>query len=223
MQDELYKIVFKGEIGLDFDEEEVKENLQKSYGFDRNAVDRLFSGGAVVLKKNLDEFKANSLCNFFQKLGALVAVVPMEPVEFTVAPRNDEPLGSLPLHGSSPCVCPACGHRQDKGESCIVCGIFFAKYARIQERRAQEWLPPSACPGSPTDDEPREPGWTSLFARIAAQPFLVQCGLLILGLAVLQALLGPGLLSTGFIILPVITCSSSWFGLCSVSRMQWLV
>jgi membrane associated rhomboid family serine protease len=44
----------------------------------------------------------------------------------------------------------------------------------------------------------------SFFVRMAAQPFVVQCGLLILGLAGLQALLGPGLLSTGFIILPVI-------------------
>jgi membrane associated rhomboid family serine protease len=44
----------------------------------------------------------------------------------------------------------------------------------------------------------------SFFGRIAAQPFMVQCGLLILGLAGLQALLGPSLLSTGFIILPVI-------------------
>jgi membrane associated rhomboid family serine protease len=204
MQDGLYKIVFKGEIGFEFDEEEVKENLQKFCGFDRKTVERLFSGGAFTLKKNLDELKANSLCNSFQKLGALATVVPMEPVESTAAPRNDEPLVSKPLHDSASCVCPACGHRQDKGESCIVCGIFFAKFARVQERRAQEWLQPPVCQGFSTADEPIGAGRMSFFGRIAAQPFMVQCGLLILGLAVLQTLLGPGLLSIGFIILPVI-------------------
>lgn len=204
MQDGLYKIVFKGEIGFEFDAEEVKENLQKFCGFDRKTVDRLFSGGAFVLKKNLDELKANSLCNSFHKLGALAAVVPMEPVANVAAPRNDGPPVSPPLQGSTPCVCPACGHSQDKGESCNACGIFFTKFARIQERRAQEWLPPSASQGGASVDEPIGVGGTSFFVRIAGQPFLVQCGLLILGLAGLQALLGPGLLSTGFIILPVI-------------------
>lgn len=199
MRDGLYKIVFKGGIGFGYDEEEVKENLQKFCGFDQKTVDRLFSGGTFVLKKNLDEMKANSLRDALQKLGVFTDMVPMEPAASTAAPGSGQPHGSPPLHGSASCECPACGHRQEKGESCIVCGIVFAKFARVQERRAQEWLQPP----SPTADEPTAAGWMSFFVRLAARPFMVQCGLLVLGLAGLQALLGPGLLSTGFIILPV--------------------
>jgi membrane associated rhomboid family serine protease len=202
MQDGLYKIVFKGGIGFGYDEEEVKENLQKFCGFDQNTVDRLFSGGAFVLKKNLDKMKANSLCDALQKLGAFTDVVPMEPVGTPAAPCNGEPLVSPAFQGSASCVCPACGHRQEKGESCNVCGIFFAKFARVQERKAQEWLQPPGFQASPMAEEPIGAGGMSFFSRMAAQPFVVQFGLLILGLAGLQALLGPGLLSTGFIILP---------------------
>jgi membrane associated rhomboid family serine protease len=204
MREELYKIVFKGVIGFGYDEEEVKENLQKFCGFDQITVDRLFSGGAFVLKKNLDEMKAKSLCDALQKLGAFTDVAPMERVASAAAPRNGEPPVFPALQGPASCVCPACGHRQESGDSCNVCGIFFAKFARVQERKAQEWLQPPGFQGSMMAEEPIEAGGMSFFVRIAAQPFTVQCGLLILGLAGLQALLGPGLLSTGFIILPVI-------------------
>lgn len=200
MKDGLFKIVFKGEIGFDFEVAEVKASLQKFCGFDRQTVDRLFSGGTFVLKKNLDEANANSLCDAFQKLGAFTAVLPMAPAETTAGPGHGES-AVAPVRGSDDFVCPACGHRQEPGESCLVCGIFFAKFARLQERRAEEWLLPPAGQGASAGDEPVGTGWVALFARLAAQPFMVQCGLLILGLAGLQAMLGPGLLSTGFIIL----------------------
>jgi membrane associated rhomboid family serine protease len=200
MRDGLYKIVFKGEIGFDFDVAEVKASLQKFCGFDRPTVDRLFAGGTFVLMKNLDETKANSLRDAFQKFGAFTAVLPMAPVETPAAAGHAE-LAAAPIRAAEACVCPACGHRQAPAESCPVCGVFFAKFARVQERRAQEWLQPPAGQGASAGDEAVRPGWVALFTRLAAQPFMVRCGLLILGVAGLQALLGPGLLSTGFIIL----------------------
>ena len=41
-----------------------------------------------------------------------------------------------------------------------------------------------------------------MFDRLAAQPFLYKCGLLIVGLSILRGVLGPDLASLGFIILP---------------------
>lgn len=204
MQEGLYKIVFKGEIGFDFEEEEVKESLQKFCGFDREAVDRLFSGKTIVLKKNLDETKANSLCSSLQKLGALAMVVPMEPAANNYTSCASDRPAPPSSEESASIVCPACGLRQSKGESCIVCGIIFDKFARVQARRAQELQYAASYEASNKADEAAGSQLMQFFVQIAAQPFLAQCGLLILALTGLQAMLGPGLHSSGFIILPVV-------------------
>jgi len=204
MQEELYKIVFKGEIGFDFDEEEVKEGLQKFCGFDRDTVDRLFSGKTIVLKKNLDETKAHSLCSALQKLGALAMVAPMEPMANTARSFADDVSVTSSIEETTSFVCPACGLKQDKGESCIVCGIVFAKFVRAQQRRAQELLAPPPYESSVTTETTAGSKLMSFFGQVAAQPFAVQCSLLILALGCLQAILGPALLSIGFIILPVL-------------------
>lgn len=204
MPDALYKIVFKGEIGFDFDEEEVKASLQKFCGFDRAAVDKLFSGKTIVLKKNLDEIKANNLCSSLQKLGALAMVVPMAPLADIAPSCLDESSSHLPGNEPVTFVCPACGLTQEKGESCIVCGVIFVKFARVQQRRAQELHYPPAFEASQVENESAGSRALSLIGQITAQPFLVRCGLLILALTGFRALLGPGLLSSGFIILPAI-------------------
>lgn len=37
--------------------------------------------------------------------------------------------------------CPKCGHQQESSSSCLSCGIVFAKYFEIQERRKQKSAP----------------------------------------------------------------------------------
>jgi len=204
MEDLKFKIVFKGEIGFDFGREEVMENLQKFCGFDRGTIERLFSGGSFVLKKDIDRAKADQLCEAFQKLGAFVDVVQMPLPE--AAPASATP-ASQPVPTNQPAVpgtfrCPACGMPQAEGESCVVCGVYFAKFARAQERKAREPLNAHDSLSFPVVVEPVGQGRESVFDRLAVQPFLYKCGLLIVGLSILRGVLGPDLASLGFIILP---------------------
>jgi len=204
MEDVKFKIVFKGEIGFDFDREEVMENLQKFCGFDRGTIERLFSGGTFVLKKDIDRTKADQLREAFQKLGAFVEVIQMPLQEAATAgatPASHSVPASQPAE-SSTFRCPACGMPQTEGESCGVCGVYFAKFARVQERKAREQMNAHDSLSFPAVVEPVELGGASVFDRLAEQPFLYKCGLLIVGLFALRGLLGPDLVSLGFIILP---------------------
>lgn len=52
-------------------------------------------------------------------------------------------------------VCPKCGARQEVGETCVGCGIVFAKYNRAQEARASAGEPEPAAPPPPDRESPR--------------------------------------------------------------------
>jgi len=204
MENLKFKIVFKGEIGFDFGREEVMENLSKFCGFDRGTIERLFSGGSFVLKKDIDRTKADQLREAFQKLGAFVEVVQMPLQE--AAPASATPT-SQPVATNQPAApgtfrCPACGMPQAEGENCVVCGVYFAKLARARERKAREQMNAHDSLSSPVVVEPVGQGRGAVFDRLTAQPFLYKCGLLIVGLSVLRGMLGPDLASLGFIILP---------------------
>jgi len=204
MEEAKFKIVFKGEIGFDFDRGEVMENLQKFCGFDRSTVERLLSGGTFVLKKDIGRTKADQLREAFQRLGAFVEVVQMPLQEGALAGVTPVPAPAPTSRAEAPGTfrCPACGTPQAEGECCVACGVYFAKFARAQERKAREQMNQYAPLSAPAVEEPVGQGRPDLFGRLAAQPFLGKCGLLIVGLALLRGGLGPALASFGFIILP---------------------
>jgi membrane associated rhomboid family serine protease len=134
MSENLFKVVFRGEVGFDFEEDEVKANLQQMSGFSREKVDRLFSGQTHVLKKDVDREAAGRLCDALVRVGALAEIEPMTISQPAAGPR---PAGSAATRGAAPFSCPACGFVQEKGEACISCGIFFARYEAVQKRRAE--------------------------------------------------------------------------------------
>ncbi len=205
MAEELFKIVFKGEIGLDFEEEEVKQKLQEFCRFDRNRVEQLFSGGTFVLTKNIDQEKASRFQGQFQKIGAMVEVLPMASPPSLPLTAGQKPVSLLTDTGQEAFKCPACGYAQDKGLICVACGISFAKLESMQKR--QRDLPAITEPAN----MPPIPG--NLASRPSAasgppsadQTFLAVCGALILGAAVLQIYFaGMDLMIAGFIILLVV-------------------
>jgi len=141
MSENLFQVVYRGEVGFDFDEEEVKANLQRLSGFNLEKIDRLFSGHPHVLKKDVDAETARRFFDLLTRAGALAEIEPMK------APRPADRQG-LPFAEAPPQTgsfsCPACGFSQEKEESCLSCGIFFARYETVQKRRVaalQEGFP----------------------------------------------------------------------------------
>ncbi len=204
MNNELFKVVFRGEIGFDFDQEEVKSNLQKFSGLSADKIDRLFSGGTYALKKDVDAATAGRFCDALQRLGALADIEPMIAPEPTVISRYLEsvPVANVP-HATTPAGgyrrCPACGRGQEQGEVCTSCGIIFAKFEQAQARRAREEVG-DILPGTPVEPATPFRPWTNLGS---VGLLLLQCAGLALGMLLLQGLLGRGLEYLGFIILPV--------------------
>lgn len=196
MAEGLYKIVFKGEIGLDFDEDEVKANLRRECGFDPKTVERLFSGGVFILKKDLEQATANRYRESLHRLGALCEVMPMAPPP----PVFPEPPPEAPTAAAAPQSpaaetfrCPACGQAQGAGEVCLACGIVFAKYHKNQQRHASgggEGRSMAGRPSVPMQPEIRE--------------WLLPSGVTLVGMVVLQLLLKRDLMVLGLLLLPFI-------------------
>ncbi len=134
MSETLFKVVFRGEIGFDFEEEEVKANLQKLSGFSREKVDRLFSGQTHVLKKDAAPEAAERFRDALMRTGALAE---MEPMKVPPTPAGQRPQSAASTRQTVPFSCPACGYAQEKGEACISCGIFFARHEAVQKRKAE--------------------------------------------------------------------------------------
>lgn len=204
MAEELFKIVFRGEIGLDFEEEEVKQKLQEFCRFDRNRVEQLFSGGTFVLTKNIEQEKASRFQGQFQKIGALVEVLPMTPPPTLPLAEVRKPVSLLTDAGHEAFKCPACGYAQDKGLICVACGIAFAKLESVQKRQRD-------MPAIAESDNMRPiPGDLAARPGAASGPgsadrnFFTICGVLILGAAGLQIYFSGLLMIAGFIILLVV-------------------
>lgn len=88
MAEDLFNIVFKGELVRSFDKDTVKKNLGQLFKIDGAKVDALFSGRAVVLKRNLNFENANKYRVAIKKAGARVDV---EPVAGETASASEAP------------------------------------------------------------------------------------------------------------------------------------
>jgi uncharacterized protein YbjQ (UPF0145 family) len=73
---EKFDLVFEGKIAPGQDEGAVKQALMKLLKIDDSGVRRLFGGGAVAIKKNLDEGTAGKFQQAFETTGALCSLVP---------------------------------------------------------------------------------------------------------------------------------------------------
>jgi len=141
---ERYRLVFDGTIGFTCDPDETKENLVRLFRCSREQVERLCSGRPTVLKRGLDHAAALKYKEAISRTGALCTIENEEVPAASVPQGASQPLqprqqvtAGAPAPESRSFSCPKCGQQQEKGESCVACGVFFAKAAKLAERELQ--------------------------------------------------------------------------------------
>ncbi len=104
MSEELYNIVFKGELVRSFELDAVKKNVGQLFKMQGPKLDALFSGKTIVLKRNLNFDAATKYRVAIKKAGARVDLMPVAPAE-DVSPSAEKPQvtqTSAPVAISSP-------------------------------------------------------------------------------------------------------------------------
>lgn len=86
MSEDLFNIVFKGELVRTFELPAVKKNLGQLFKIDGAKLDALFSGRPVILKRNLNFDAANKYRVAIKKAGARIDVVPVEDHDASAKP-----------------------------------------------------------------------------------------------------------------------------------------
>jgi membrane associated rhomboid family serine protease/uncharacterized Tic20 family protein/ssDNA-binding Zn-finger/Zn-ribbon topoisomerase 1 len=138
-----YTVAFDGTVALSSDPEETREKLARLFRCSRDRIDKLFCGKKIALKKGMDHAAALKMKQAIDSTGAIATVEVEETLAtslYTREPVQPAPLPSsvetsAPPPSKPDFECPKCGFRQEKGESCIRCGVFFAKLAGIAERQ----------------------------------------------------------------------------------------
>lgn len=96
MSDELYNIVFKGELVRSFDLPAVKKNIGQLFKMDGSKLEALFSGKTIVLKRNLNFETATKYRVAIKKAGARVdlVMVESEPMASSNGSESRAPAGT---------------------------------------------------------------------------------------------------------------------------------
>lgn len=168
---ELYRVVFRGELAFGFEAGEVRNNLKQLCKYDDRTLDRLFAGRPVVIKDKLPLAVAKQYQDAFERTGAVCLIEKAPTVPAALA---------APVPAASPVTCPKCGNQQLGGENCTACGIVFARFRQIQERQAAiaRGEIPSDTPGKPAPTTV----WEDLrgyFAQHQEQAFILKAFLTI--------------------------------------------
>lgn len=96
---DLYKLVFRGEVLEGQHPAVVRKRLGQAVDFSEDALEKLFSGRPVVLKREADTATAAKLQMLFKKAGARLRVLPVErddhmapaaPARETPGPSEDD-------------------------------------------------------------------------------------------------------------------------------------
>lgn len=107
MDNELYDLVYKGELVPGFELEQVKKNLQVLFRIDAAKIEVLFSGKAIPLKKGLDFAAVNKYRVAMKKAGARVDVIESQTAKVdavkpsTPASQKASELGQSKIQGAS--------------------------------------------------------------------------------------------------------------------------
>ncbi len=92
MSDELFEVVFRGDVVAGQPVMEVKQRLVQLFNADAERIEKMFFGRPVVVKRNLDRETAEHYQSSLLKAGALVDIRRATVVEQSIA----ETLGSEP-------------------------------------------------------------------------------------------------------------------------------
>ena len=96
MSEELFDLIFQGEIVKNIDEGLARKNVQQLFKIPAAKIDALFSGKPVVLKRGLNMDVANKYRVAIKKAGAVVNVVAQAaPVQKNDSPRAQEKISNI--------------------------------------------------------------------------------------------------------------------------------
>jgi len=69
-----YKVIFKGKLIDGFSQEQVKQDLAKTFNLDSAKAEKYFTGKSFTIKKGVDEATANKFERVFANIGAIVEI-----------------------------------------------------------------------------------------------------------------------------------------------------
>ncbi|MBT8406279.1 MAG: DUF2939 domain-containing protein, partial [Deltaproteobacteria bacterium] len=128
MAEQLYRVIFAGEILEGSQVQEVKRALAKLYNKREDQVERYFSGKRLTVKKDVDYETAMKYVKAYERAGAVCRVEEVETHTGLEQPLTLEKETEKPSQQHDLMVCPKCQFEQAPSEECIRCGIIISKY-----------------------------------------------------------------------------------------------
>lgn len=147
MTEPRFKIVFDGTLLPGVEPDTAKENLAALFKAQRDAVERLFSGRPVALKRDLAESEAQKYLEALTKAGLDARIEADAMASLSLVDDNPKPVAAS-APSPTQMACPKCGHEQPVSTECSACGIIFAKYnaAQAQQREFQATVTSPSAP-----------------------------------------------------------------------------
>jgi len=101
--DAKFDILFRGDIAPGNNTDQVKGRVAESFKLDEAAVNQLFSGAVVSLKRNVDRATAERIYQRLSQAGALANIVPSNssPSTANESSVNQSPINKDPLDQTS--------------------------------------------------------------------------------------------------------------------------
>ncbi len=164
--DSKFNVVYTG-LREDVSAEEFTNKFCAKFGLSETKAKQIVASTSdVVIKKDLDESKAEKYAKAFADCGMLIRVddlsqadngLSLEPIVAKPEPKPEiikTPEPDLNPEGLTFSTCPKCGSDQIEGVECQACGIFITKYLETQKKKADEELDnPYATPEASLDKD----------------------------------------------------------------------
>lgn len=141
MNGESYNVVFRG-IADGSTAQKVKDNLAALFKTSPQKFDVFFHGKPVVVKRGVNRDTAAKYKSAFEKAGARCQI---RQSSQGYIPESDTALGLY----EDPISCPKCGFHQEKSESCLACGVIFAKI--VPQKHPEDKVPEPVDENAPTE------------------------------------------------------------------------
>ena len=129
MAEQLYRVIFQGEILEGSQVQEVKRALAKLYDKTEDQVERYFSGKRLTVKKDVDYETALKYVKAYERAGAVCRVEEVETHAGLEQPLTLEKETEQSSQQDDGMVCPKCQFEQATSEECLRCGIIISKYS----------------------------------------------------------------------------------------------
>ena len=154
-----FKILFGGQVQPGFDVTQVRANLGKLLKMDAAALDQLFSGRLITLKKGLDQAAAGKYQAVLENAGARILIQQdasdpapesqaAQPVQQTpVATPASAAVSDMPKPAAGKRTaaastageiqCPRCHHSQSRADECGHCRMDLRRHIMRVDRKAK--------------------------------------------------------------------------------------